>query len=152
MAEDRREIEENAAAMAACMTEKGWPMKVMPDGSQQMVAELLSEQREIAFEAYGECNIQVNGEYVPRTEAEWRDKYHKALDTRDCLVNEGYSIPEPPSEDAWVDAGLHDQPLWTPFQFAIDEKMNGSEPWTLEEYYELYDKCPQAGPTAGVSF
>lgn len=152
MADTRREQEKGAVAMAACMGEHGWVMTVKPDWGLDSSSSLDEAQERAQRESFRSCYDQVYGEQPPVTEADWHVKYQKALDTRDCLVAEGYTIPDPPSEDARVDAGMNEKDLWAPFQFVIDQSPRGQIDLSAETYYELYATCPQAGPNASLSF
>jgi hypothetical protein len=62
------------------------------------------------------------------------------------LRAEGYSIPDAPSESAWVDAVMDNRPIWTPFKFVIDGVQMDND-----TYYALFNKCPQDGPTATLA-
>src|SRR5699024_1418245 len=151
MAEARQTQEEEASKIQTCLDEKGWDVEKTEDSSLSVPEGLNDEQKTLFFETIGDCSDEVLDDFENTDEA-WQIKYDRALDTRDCLEDEGHKIPAPPSKDAWVKAGKGNQDLWTPFQFVIDKISSGELSMTESEFATLYDKCPQAGPTASMSF
>jgi hypothetical protein len=90
--------------MMACMEQAGWKTIVNPDFSLSASSNLSEEQKDLQNKALFACSDQVYSDEPVRNASFWRVMYAHALDTRDCIVAAGYSIPDPPSEAAWVDA------------------------------------------------
>lgn len=147
MEERRREWEEQDRGIERCMRERGWDITIAPDHFYREPPGLTKEQESVYFDDGYECTLE-NADQTPFTEAEWRAEYGRALDTKACLVNEGYHITDPPSEDSWVQAKMTDQPTWNPFQQVIDQAGGGSVHLTQSQYYDLITKCQQAGGLA----
>lgn len=145
MADKRRQSEEDEERFEACLEEAGWPGE---SGSRA----LTDEQRPLFEEAAIGCADTLFPGTPVIDEAEWRLHFERTLDTRDCLVAQGFAIPEPPSEDAWVEAALRDEQIWVPFQFVIDGVMSGSIQMTQSEFDELLVECPQSGFVNTASF
>jgi len=60
--------------------------------------------------------------------------YERMLDTRECLIAQGFDIPTPPSESAWIDDGG----FWNPFEIILD--------FHSQDFDRLNNICPQPGP------
>jgi hypothetical protein len=147
MAIQRQEIEDGAARMYSCMRDAGWKITLNRDftfSSQGGLSqdEQLRQQRDVVG-----CMERASGPYRVLSDADWRVRYSKALSTADCLRAKGFLIPEAPSEDSWVDAGMRGDQIWTPFFFVQKAVENGSVTLSPDAYYELFSACPQAGPT-----
>ncbi|MCM3658579.1 hypothetical protein M3147_15085 [Agromyces mediolanus] len=104
-------------AMHECMVDAGWVnLTVADDGS--MSGEIPAAQSDQYEEDFGECQAQVELNYpVPEmTESAIRERYAREVGTRDCLIAQGYSISDPPSEQVWVETFTSDPAsLWLPY-------------------------------------
>lgn len=74
-----------------------------------------------------------------RTPEDWHNEYEKSIKEADCLRQQGYTIPEQPSEQAFIDS----------FMQADD---SGNVPWSgwnylptlpQDEYYRLQSTCAE---------
>lgn len=74
--------------------------------------------------------------------------YGRMLDTRACLINEGYDIPEAPSQEVWmesVSSGSSDS--FNPYSVFIPTSSSYIAGVSFEELSRLNQVCPQ---TSGV--
>lgn len=97
-----------ADRFAACMNERGWNVTVSEDGGVE--GEYTDEQADRFTEDRDECNAfaGTNEELSP---AEYEEAYAALLDNRDCIIAQGYDLPQPPSYQAWRDMNA----AWNPF-------------------------------------
>lgn len=125
------------AAMAGCLRDAGWDVAVGPAGDSYHANNLSGEQRPAYIEAEAACEAEVGPppEVEPLSQAEIREHYRFLLDARECLIGLGYSISEPPSEDAFVESWTTGP--WSPFNDVV-------EVVTTEEWERINDACPQS--------
>lgn len=142
MAEMRRQLEEFESSLNACVIEAGWA-----DGTGTRTTE---DTIDAYTQVHRECSAKVLPDWELFDEAAWRADYPRLFDIRDCLIAQGYEIPEPPSEDTWVETALTGAMPWTPFNFVIDGINNGSIVMTQAEFDELTYQCPQSGAAAYI--
>jgi len=67
--------------------------------------------------------------------------YQRMLQTRECLIAHGYAIPDPPSEVAWIDAGMYG--AWNPYVEFIGSGAQYKIPEAT--LFALDAACPQPG-------
>ncbi|MDR2929969.1 MAG: hypothetical protein LBV06_03565 [Propionibacteriaceae bacterium] len=152
MANTRADIEREGGFMVSCMAEQGWTLVIESDDSWSSGTELAEEQYELWSDSIDKCVTSLSSETPEPGEAEWRVRYQHMLDTRACLIDQGYDITSPPSEDAWVDAALNDRPLFAPWRDIVDRVGTGTLTMDQETYYALYALCTQDGPTVSMSW
>jgi hypothetical protein len=122
--------------MAACLREAGWDAVVDPADGGIRLDSLTVEQRPAFQAAEAACwqEIGLPPAPEPLSEVEIRDRYQYLLQARQCLMNLGYTISEPPSVDAFI-ANWSTRP-WTPYNEVADVA-------TREQWAEANEKCPQ---------
>lgn len=75
------------------------------------------------------------------SEANWRERFQLELKTRSCLIAQGFSISEPPSEQLWVEsAQAMAADLWLPY--AEISQIQGLKQADLAA---LLQACPDPG-------
>jgi len=149
MAQARQQLEESQNALISCYEANGMAGYVdvgiggvvafgwerNPDGSDP------PGLRELAAAADEACAG------IPQPEF-WnapidQNAYERMLDTRRCLIAQGYAIPEPPSSEVWLE---QDQAsAWNPYSVLMDRSDPNRIEITNDELRELLDRCPQNG-------
>lgn len=125
------------AQMVGCLRQAGWDVVLAPAGDSYQLPNLSGEQRPAFIEADAACQEQVGPPPAPEelSEAEIREHYRFLLDARQCLVDLGYSISDPPSEDAFVESWTTGP--WSPFNEVV-------EVVSPEEWARINEECPQS--------
>ncbi len=125
-----------------CLQDKGWPEQIVHDAFRSKVSVTLqgwesdptrfASDVETCYEAYGPS---------PAPPALTRDiaaeGWERQMKARDCLKEKGFSLPDPPSREAYVDAHMRGEPTGT---IELDIRKN-------EELSSLgsawaYEQCP----------
>jgi hypothetical protein len=97
-----------ATEFSACMSERGWTVSIESDGG--VVGEYPESQRAIYELDTAECSNAAGADVVP-TEAQFEAGYKALLANRECIVGEGYDLPEAPTYQAWREI----DGKWNPF-------------------------------------
>ncbi|MFE6967128.1 hypothetical protein ACFVAJ_18590 [Agromyces sp. NPDC057679] len=119
--------------MVGCLTELGWEGLVVGWDGGVDVSDIPAEQ----MEKFNEDNVTCADAYpvIPLTDQEIRDLYAAEVENSECLVARGHQMPEPPTEQTFVDT------YGTPKQWFA---MIGAGPDTMDEevYKETFIACP----------
>jgi hypothetical protein len=127
-------MDEYLPALAACLREAGFEAEVRTDGALEY--NYGSEDQRPAFEeAQAGCysSLGVPPAPEPLTEVEIRAQYHSLLSVRSCLMELGYAISEPPSEDVFVETWASGG--WSPYDDIVNVRQ--------ETWDDLNRRCPQ---------
>jgi hypothetical protein len=119
-----------------CLQENGFPVTVVSPGDGISFHSVPVSQNQLAQQYLEACRAGLNlpeFEWPTPEQLEVMYAYYVAL--RDCLIDEGYAISEPPSLDPWIDSFTTGP--WTPY---LDVPGGGSG-WD-----SIQMKCPQAPP------
>ncbi|WP_296137596.1 hypothetical protein [uncultured Tessaracoccus sp.] len=105
--EQRRFFELNVA----CVEEDGWELEVDRVERSFTVAGGVPEEQQQAWEATRKrCEEQFAGQKEPQFESRddprWPEAHELQRQLAECLRNEGYEIPEPPTLDVFVDQAM----------------------------------------------
>lgn len=121
--------------LAACLREAGWDVVVDPAGGMRLDS-LTVEQRPAFQAAKAACQQDIGLPPPPRplSESEIRDRYQYLLQARQCLMELGYTISEPPSVDAFIESWATGP--WSPYSDVVDVA-------NREQLAEANEKCPQ---------
>ena len=132
-----REIgEAHQAALAACIEEHGFtPDKGIGGFSVVVRAATIDGSFSEMYAASAECHERYPFPYFGGHEAT-PELYQRMLDQRSCLIAHGQDIPEPPTEETWLNSGGR----WIPFS-QLPERIRSSEIGAA-----LSKACPQSGP------
>jgi hypothetical protein len=78
---------------------------------------------------------------APMSERAIRERYALEVQTRECLIGQGYDISEPPSEQTWVEQFSNSSKgLWLPYwEIFTQSKLNAGAVAALKV------KCPDPG-------
>ncbi len=95
-------------SVMSCLTERGWPVKLTDDGGG-ITYDGVDPGPEVG-ERYNQdldaCTLEAGPlpTYQPLSDAEIRAYFALNLEVAACLEAEGITVPEPPSEDVFVEA------------------------------------------------
>lgn len=125
---------------ADCLRAAGWDAQVNAAGDGLSVASLPQEQRPAFMQALTECKERIGlpPPAEPLGDSEIRATYRYWLEMRECLMDLGYTISEPPSQDAFVESWSTGP--WSPYNDVVDQASEG-------DWEELNRKCPQVPDT-----
>ncbi len=145
MAEVRQEREVRHASMVQCLQQQGLgdlieiaPNRTITITIPQTLTDAEQEAYSMMLETkYEPCRRQLFADTLPPV---GQAEYQQILDLRECLIHEGYDIPNPPSYATWRQQENVDRGLWTPYFAVIDLGKNRP---TLAEEGRLNTVCPQ---------
>ncbi|WP_099332688.1 hypothetical protein [Actinomyces minihominis] len=159
MATARQQVEESRLAMLSCLETQG---VAAPDAlSSQVRAAITSTgmvgvstptdsegktdpaQAALAEAASEYCSGQVT-EPGLLTGAVNEEMYQRVLDTRACLIDQGYEIPEAPSAQVWIDS-VTGASAYSPYVVFSDRSSAYYVEVSWEELSRLNSVCPQGG-------
>lgn len=122
-----------------CMVERGWVDLVLHENGTfggNVPPEQEDQYRTDVLECGEEAYAAVPDS--PLTVATGKQRYGYEVEAAECLRALGYSISEPPSEAAWVDAFLTSaQGLWLPYAEVYAQAAVGAE-----DDIALKQQCP----------
>ncbi|MDR0481865.1 MAG: hypothetical protein LBH13_01690 [Cellulomonadaceae bacterium] len=156
MARARQESEEYDRQWEACLSEFGVESVTMVGGGVAMNiatdddGNQLPGQEELVHVASEACEDRIerpaslDGTNTP-------EAYAKTLEVRACVIAHGFELPEPPSQEVWIE---HDESAWNPFTVLMDPTITPTDQQpTREQLEELTVTCPQApGPRYGIMY
>jgi hypothetical protein len=147
MATVRQQYEEYVIAERACYGEHGVKGDENPFGGPIAIVwdNSVPGMREIVDIAAAECDHIVGPDiwYADADQA----SYLRMLDTRECLIAQGYEIAEPPSKDVWIE-----QPSpWNPYETILSFSSPIFQRLSRDELQQLVTDCPQSGGPGGIS-
>ncbi|MDX1658510.1 MAG: hypothetical protein R3343_06800 [Nitriliruptorales bacterium] len=123
------------------MRDHGFPATIIPGGIN--FSRIPEDQNQKAQAVQAACEAGMNTPSPrPRNEAELGEIYEYMLALRECLIAEGYDIPEPPSKQVWIDTHYDPDLAWKIWSFVPDAG-NPEYSW---EHIEV--RCP-AQPVGG---
>lgn len=106
-------------AVADCMVEAGWDVKVNVDasGNESLDAEYPTDQADQYNQALDTCRAASGiGADTPPMTAEEAGRYFDALsETAQCMTDEGFDVPPAPSRQSFIDAATRGKFIWTPY-------------------------------------
>jgi hypothetical protein len=126
----------------ACMQEAGWSNLILDaDGS---ISGHVPVEQSAKYDAdQAACQAKAAKAYppAPMSERAIRERYALEVQTRECLIGQGYDISEPPSEQTWVEQFSNSSKgLWLPYwEIFIQSKLNAGAVAALKV------KCPDPG-------
>lgn len=134
MAQVRLESEEHDIAFLACLNDHGIPGQIVPG---PMAPTFFTEEErppgldELAETAFAYCGSNI----ADPTFWDWPldgAAYQRLLEWRQCAIHHGHQLPDPPSQEVWIE----DFGSW---QAAIQLFFS----LTSEETWSLHEACPQ---------
>ena len=161
MAEELQLTERSGEAFAACLRDRGYVVESRNDGGGRItIPDGMSEQEEKAYFAGQEkatiaCGTESEEVYAGVPEPDPGLVYERAVETRQCLVAQGYErLPEPPTRESYVAelasvrAGEKSLALWLPYR-DLDEEYPQV---TMDEWYSLKSECVEFANSYGTNF
>ncbi len=125
--------EESDQIFMDCLAERGWEVEQMPDGGFTP-GEIPDEQVEEWNGATTECWEHANVRPENFSQNEWEEWYGNTIETSRCLEAEGYSLPEQPTLQEFIDGGGE----WSPYV-----ELLGSGVMSDGEFTVVQDICPE---------
>lgn len=128
-----------ARGMAACLKKKGWDVKVGQDPTGYYVDYTSPQGQDLALNRDANlCTKEIGFDNPPppMSREELEALYKKQLATKECLEAEGYTIEEPPSEEAFV----KNRGGWIAYGSLDPNKDKSGNP---DEWVRINEKCPQ---------
>jgi hypothetical protein len=123
--------------LAACLREHGWPAEIRADGGLS-VDSLADDQRQAFMAARGECEAEIGSlpPAPPLDEEQIRQRYEFLLGARQCLIDLGYPISDPPTVETFIET--YATGPWSPFNDLADQTTSE------HEWLEANERCPQS--------
>lgn len=146
-AEQARAREQARSAMQACVEAKGWAVTADEWGGAEepFDDEATAEQYQRDSQ---ECqtDLGIGPGAVKPDEEYWQGAYQRALDTWNCIRNEGIDLSDPPSEATYVEQRMAEAPdqVWLPYGDPEIAHLMESGEMTSEERESLEVTCPQS--------
>lgn len=128
--------------LAACLQDQGFAVRVIPPGDGLSYEDVPPEQNQLAVKTEEACRAGLGVREM--TVADYTDAvrnlfYDYQVALRDCLISEGFEIPEPPSREYYVEHFFNDP--WIPYSWV-----------GLHRSEEIELKCPQYPPGGILSW
>ncbi|KLN34413.1 hypothetical protein FB00_12755 [Cellulosimicrobium funkei] len=137
LAEDARLV----ARQSRCLTERGVEFQTDELGGFYAVDPALAT---VLDDALDECTRSILGAAyrAPLTTSQLHGLYERQLDTRECLLAQGYSIPEPVSESDFVESqGM----AWSAYEAFVEALGTLPVERAEAEQVRINAACPQPG-------
>lgn len=131
-----------AVDVADCLVNDGWPVKTFesdPGVTGFALSEQLPQSQNVAYSKAIEKCRKVVGPPPPRlemTKARLSRLYDFYVDSRQCLIDRGYPLPEAPTRDSFV--ANFESEMWTPWGDLPEQALSNPADWEKA--------CPQAPP------
>jgi hypothetical protein len=126
-----------------CLRQKGWDVEIEWDGGVIADSESIPIAQEPIYSAdSADCLAQVETVFAVDFAGK-RALYEAEVKTRDCLILNGYDIPEAPTEQVYVDN--YDVDLWMAWSYVNLRNMDEAS------YRALNTLCPQPQWSAGAN-
>lgn len=128
--------------MYDCMVNAGW-VNLTLDDDGSFSGDIPPDQSDQYDADNADCQTTVESKYpLPKmSDSAIRERYALELKTRDCLIAQGYTISDPPSEQVWIEAFTSNpSELWLPYFEVFTQTQVGAA-----EEAELKTICPDPG-------
>lgn len=87
-----------------CLKDQGWDVELTDDGAVEASSESIPEAQYDQYRAASDaCWAAIDDKIRAMTPDQIRRAYVQELDTRDCLVELGYDVGQPVSEQTFLD-------------------------------------------------
>lgn len=114
--------EEHEAAMARCLREQGWEVRVVTDDPQGGYDIEYPVEQQGQFDVDRNACLAIYGSGIPEyDEASAGEVYDELMVMAGCVEEAGFPISDPPSKASWVEAFVaRPIPPWHPYDEAVD--------------------------------
>lgn len=121
--------------LAACLREAGWQVTAS-DRGDEMSGVIPPEQRAAYHAAERACQSQIGTPPTPRpaTLDEIRARYDYLVEMRQCLIDLGYTLAEPPTFEVFADSWATGP--WSPYNEVADTA-------NRDQWAAANEQCPQ---------
>lgn len=113
------------ANMVRCLTERGWNVVASDDGSYETPDGIPNEQLDQYKTDVTACRASFGYDKIaaPHVTREQAQKlYNDLLKVAQCVRGQGYTVPDPPSEQTFVEALVnYPIPVWHPYQVVTEQ-------------------------------
>jgi len=118
-----------------CLQDQGFPVMLIPPGDGISFQSVPQSQNELAVQYFEACRAGLGiPDYEPASPEQIEMVYWYYIALRDCLIDEGYTVSEPPSLDTFVESWASGP--WSPY-----ENVSPGAGWDA-----IQMKCPQSPP------
>lgn len=109
---------EASTAIADCLREQGWDVEVTSGGGWGIEVALPTEQQDAYNTAYDDCAKQTGYDELEMTPDLAAYNYDNTVRVVACLQDKGYSTPDGPTRQAYIDRVLEspDSIPWDPYE------------------------------------
>lgn len=110
---------ESSNAIAGCLRDKGWEVEVTSSGGWGIEAEFPADQESAYTAAYEECAKETGYDKIEMTPDLASFNYDNTVRVVECLEEAGFSTPDGPTRQAYVDKVLEDPAAvpWDPYEY-----------------------------------
>jgi hypothetical protein len=125
-----------------CMQDAGWT-NLVQDADGSFSGHVPPEQSDKYASDQAECQATVEKAYptVQMSDRAIRERYALEVETRQCLIEHGFVISEPPSEQTWVEQFVNGGTgLWLPYWEVFNQSTT-----TAKDEAALKLDCPDPG-------
>jgi len=141
MAQVRQENEEYQAGQIACYAEYGFTaVATMAGGVGEWNVPTDPGTQALLQAAADDCNARFPPPAYQDDKTLTAAAYGKMLDTRNCIIAHGYTVPEPPSQETWMDSDVNS--AWNPYTYVNPVSTDAGQ----DALDALVQACPQPGP------
>ncbi|PPF63036.1 hypothetical protein C5E11_08160 [Clavibacter michiganensis] len=121
------------ADFANCMGAKGWPMEVdLEEGSASTTMMIMGDVEDSFAADSDACSAEGDQfAYGDYTRDERMGIYKTVLESRDCLIDLGYEMRQPPGFEAYDASGAY----WTPFEDVPHRELHTAEKSCPQPYF-----------------
>jgi hypothetical protein len=132
------DVFEVTEAEVACLHDHGFPVTIIPPGDGISFQGISPEQNGEAAATLEACMAGLNlPPYHPPSREVMERQYQQVLELAECLRQEGYDIPQAPSEETWIESWSTG--TWSPYNdLALPTGQAGQDEWD-----RLNVACPQ---------
>lgn len=128
-----------------CLVDKGWDVTISWDGGIEANSnDIPDAQSDTYDQASTECWAVVEDRVAAYTPERIAEVYAMELATRECLIEQGLSVDEPPSEQAYIDT-FHGE-RWMAYMASDIDTVATDE----SRYKEIATACPQPSWSLGA--
>lgn len=143
---DGRSLSPAGNEVYACLTEKGWDVTLTWDGGIETTSESMPASQADQYDADSRaCWDMIDERISAMQPADIVKVYQRELATRACLLDHGYEVEEPPSEQQYVDDFFGAR--WS----AYGASNASGRPLPGDDWRTINEACPQPAWSLGTS-